>query len=192
MDRNAETFREETQYANQHGPIGHILGGWEVSGITQLFSGMSQNITQFLDNFSSGDCAAITSNCPATGLYPGGLNMDQSDIAPRQDMIAPVTRAKKQLNWFSTSSFADAWGHFGSSGNGVFIGPGLDEWDLAAIKNSKIGEHVSFQLRGEFFNAFNHNNFAAVGTVTDATYDFGQAISSWAPREIQFGGKVYF
>jgi hypothetical protein len=107
-------------------------------------------------------------------------------------MIAPVKKSKTEANWFSASSFADAWGHFGSSGNGVFLGPGLDLWDLSAIKNSKIGEHASFQLRGEFFNAFNHNSFASVGTVTDATYNFGQATSSHDPREIQLGGKFYF
>ncbi|MGC9224714.1 MAG: carboxypeptidase regulatory-like domain-containing protein [Terracidiphilus sp.] len=176
----------------QHGPAGHLLGGWELSGITEFFSGQSQRVHQSFDNFSSGDCAIMTSNCPATGLYPGGLNMDPSDISPRPDLVAPVKRAKQQKNWFSTNSFADAWGHFGSSGYGVFLGPGLNLWDLAAMKNSKIGEHVSFQLRGEFFNAFNHNNFAGIGVVTDTKSTFGQAVSSHDPREIQLGGKVYF
>jgi hypothetical protein len=185
-------------YKTQRGLAGHVLGGWEVSGITQFLSGTSQNATQFLDNFDTSDCAVITlyynsSNvCPSTGLYPGGLNMDASDIAPRPDLVAHVTKAKKELNWFSTSSFTDAWGHFGNSGNGVFLGPGLDLWDLSAIKNSKIGEHTSFQLRGEFFNAFNHNSFASLGTTTDAYWNFGQATSSHDPREIQLGGKFYF
>jgi hypothetical protein len=118
--------------------------------------------------------------------------MDASDIAPRPDQIAPVKRAKTQLNWFSASSFADAWGHFGSAGNGAFIGPGLDLWDISAIKNVQLGNHVRFQFRAEFFNVFNHNNFAALGTTTDSYYNFGQAISSHDPREIQLGGKIYF
>jgi hypothetical protein len=107
-------------------------------------------------------------------------------------MVSPVHRAKTEANWFSASSFVDAWGHFGSSGDGVFLGPGLDLWDLSAIKNIRIGERTKLQFRGEFFNAFNHNNFAAVGTTSDATYNFGQAISSHDPREIQLGGKFYF
>lgn len=166
--------------------------GWEVSGISEFLSGTSQNITQFLDNFDAGDCASIGGTCPTTGLYPGGLNMDASDIAPRPDLVVPVKRAKTQLNWFSASSFADAWGHFGSSSNGVLVGPGLDLWDLSAIKNVKVGEHARFQFRGEFFNAFNHNSFSGLGTATDATYNFGQATSSHDPREIQLGGKFYF
>lgn len=179
-------------FKDQRRAAGHLLGGWEVSGITEFLSGTSQNVTQFLDNFDSGDCSAIASACPTSGLYPGGINLDASDIAPRPDMVAPVKRAKTQLNWFSASSFADAWGHFGNSSNGVFVGPGLNLWDLSAIKNLKFGERARFQLRGEFFNAFNHNSFAAVGTATDATYNFGQAISSHDPRQIQLGGKFYF
>jgi hypothetical protein len=186
----------------QHGVIGHALGGWEVSGITELISGMSTTVTQFLDNFDSGDCSVISTYyspyepnnpaCPSTGLYPGGLNMDASDIAPRPDLVASVKRAKKQLNWFSGSSYADAWGHFGSGGNGVFLGPGLDLWDMSAIKNVKFPGNTSFQFRAEFFNAFNHNSFNGIGTTTDAYWNFGQAISSHDPREIQFGGKIYF
>jgi len=181
-------------YKQQHGLMGHVLGGWEVSGITEFLSGTSQNVIQFLDNFNAGDCVAIegAAECPTTGLYNGGLNMDISDIAPRPDLVAPVKRAKTQLNWFSGGSFADAWGHFGSSGDGVFVGPGLNLWDLSAIKNVKIGDHARFQFRGEFFNAFNHNSFSGLGLTTDATYDFGQAISSHDPREIQLGGKFYF
>ena len=66
---------------------------------------------------------------------------------------------KKQTQWFSTSSFAHAIGHFGSAPNGVLLSPGLELWDLSAIKNLKFGDRVTFQLRGEFFNAFNHTNF---------------------------------
>ncbi len=179
-------------FKHQHGPAGHILGGWELSGITQFLSGQSQRVHQWFDNFSSRDCSIMTKDCPTTGLYPGGLNMDPSDISPRPDLIAPVKRAKQEKNWFSTSSFADAWGHFGSSGYGVFLGPGLNLWDLAAMKNSKIGEHASFQLRAEFFNAFNHNNFAGIGVVTDTKSTFGHAVSSHDPRQIQLGGKIYF
>jgi hypothetical protein len=186
----------------QHGFAGHTLGGWELSGITELLSGQSQTVTQYFDNFDSGDCAVISQDyspyepnnpaCPATGLYPGGLNMDASDIAPRPDQVAAVKRAKKQLNWFSASSFADAWGHFGSARDGSFLGPGLDLWDMSAIKNLQFGSRIRFQFRAEFFNVFNHNNFAGLGTSTDSYYNFGQAISSHDPRQIQFGAKLYF
>ena len=98
---------------------------------------------------------------------------------------------KKQAQWYTTSSFADAIGHFGNSANGNFLGPGVELWDLSAIKNNKITERFSFQFRAEFFNAFNHTNFAAVDPNIDSS-TAGQVTSAHDPRQIQLGGKLYF
>jgi len=117
--------------------------------------------------------------------------MDASDIAPRPDLVAPVHLIKTQAQWFSTKSYADAIGHFGSAGSGTYLGPGLDLWDLSAIKNLKIGERVRLQFRGEFFNAFNHTSFSSVQSATDAS-NFGQVNGVHDPREIQLGGKLNF
>ena len=131
-------------------------------------------------------------------LTPAASISIVSDIAPRPDRVAPVHMLKKQTQWFSTSSFADAIGHFGSSPNGVLLSPGLELWDLSAIKNVKFGDRVTFQFRGEFFNAFNHTNFGqpslsggGIGTNTDSS-NFGQVTAAHDPREIQLGGKLYF
>jgi hypothetical protein len=188
-------------YKNENGFAGRVLGGWELSGITQYDSGQSLIITQARDPF---DCPLAAP--PATGCAPGspantyfgGVNIDASVIAPRPDLVAPVHLVKKQAEWFSTSSFADAVGHFGSAPNGVLLSPGLELWDLSAIKNIKINERSSLQFRGEFFNAFNHTNFGApslsgggIETNTDSGA-FGQVLSTHDPREIQLGGKFYF
>jgi hypothetical protein len=93
--------------------------------------------------------------------------------------------------WFSTSSFAQAIGHFGSEGSNSMIGPGLQDWDMAAIKNVRFFERYSLQLRGEFFNAFNHTNWNAVDTsMGDAA--FGQVTSTHVPRRVQIGAKINF
>jgi hypothetical protein len=177
-------------YKDQRGFVGHALGGWELSGITQFLSGQSQTITQSTDNFDCVTPPGAASGC-IPGTYPGGINIDPSSIAPRPDRVAPIRLPKKQTEWFSTNSFANAIGHFGSSGSGVLLGPGLELWDLSAIKNSKLGEHVTFQFRGEFFNAFNHTNFDAVTTNTGQG-SYGQVTSTHDPRQIQLGGKIIF
>jgi hypothetical protein len=41
-----------------------------------------------------------------------------------------------------------------------------ENWDLGLIKNVKFNERFAFQLRAEFFNAFNHTNFGSVETGT--------------------------
>jgi hypothetical protein len=117
--------------------------------------------------------------------------MDPSDIAPRPDQVAPMHMVKKQTQWFTPASFADAIGHFGNSTNGNLLGPGIELWDLSAIKNIRISERYRFQFRGEFFNAFNHTNFNAVNVNIDSG-SAGQVTSTHDPRQIQLGGKLYF
>jgi hypothetical protein len=189
-------------YRKQEGLVGHTLGGWEVSGITQYLSGQSLTITQSGDPFACPLATAPLTGCAAgspAGTYPGGINIANNiDIAPRPDRVAPIHMTKTRLQWFSPTSFADALGHFGNSGNGVLLSPGLELWDLSAIKNVNIGERAKFQFRAEFFNAFNHTNFGApspsgggVSTNVDSS-TYGQVTSAHDPRQIQFGAKLYF
>jgi hypothetical protein len=177
-------------YREQHGLVGHILGGWQVSGITQFQSGQSLTVRQSADNFDCQTPIGATTGC-IPGTYPGGINIDPSDIAPRPDQVAPMQVLKKQTQWFTPASFADAIGHFGNSTNGNLLGPGIELWDLSAIKNIKVSERFRFQFRGEFFNAFNHTNFDAVNVNIDSG-SAGQVTSTHDPRQIQLGGKLYF
>ncbi len=179
-------------FSEQHGITGHVLGGWEVSGITSVESGESTTVTQAVDPFACVSSTTTPNGCVA-GTYPGGLGIStpNTDIAPRADQIAPVQLTKKLNQWFTTSSFTQATGHFGTARNGIFLGPGFQNWDLGAIKNLQITERFRFQLRGEFFNAFNHTNFSGVDTgLNDAS--FGQVTSTHLPRRIQIGAKLYF
>ncbi len=158
----------------QQGMEGRVLGGWEVSGITQFVSGSSFSVTQARDPWD-----------------PNGNNVGLGLGATRPDVVSPIRTVKNVNQWFSTSSFAHAFYHFGSERNGALLGPGFNNWDLAAIKNIKIVERVNFQLRGEFFNAFNHESFSSVDSSIDDG-SFGQVTGGHSPRRIQIGAKITF
>ena len=180
----------------QHGVVGHTLGGWEVSGITSVETGQSASVTQAFDPFACTPAANLANVCgagSAPGTYLGGLGIANPNgaIAPRPDQIGLVHLTKTVGQWFTTSSFSPAVGHFGSERNGSFLGPGLQNWDLGAIKNVQLGERFRFQFRGEFFNAFNHTNFLKIDTGLNDP-NFGQVTSTHLPRNIQLGGKLYF
>ncbi len=189
-------------FKQQKGVVGHVLGGWEISGITSVQTGQSLTITQSQDPFAC-TTSAITGLCvagSAPGTYPGGLGIGSSGdgaVLVRPDVVSILGTAPNKLTqWFNTAAFAPAAGHFGSAGTGIVVGPGLQNWDIAAIRNIKFGERVSLQLRGEFFNVFNHTNFGG-GTndgvdisINDAS--FGQVIATHLPRNIQLGAKLYF
>ena len=161
-------------FKGQHGVEGKVLGGWQVSGITAFLSGQSFALSQ-----------------PHDPWDPNGLNVGLGIGSPRPDQIAPVQKTKTVDAWFSTSSFAPALNHFGSEASGSLLGPGYNDWDLAAIKNIAFAERCTFQLRGEFFNAWNHESFAGVDSSL-ADSSFGQLTSGHSPRRIQLGAKIIF
>lgn len=177
-------------FKDQRGFIGHVLGGWEVSGITTIQSGQSLSITQSEDPFSSYDFPG------AAGTYPGGIGIDlNSFLAPRADVVAgqSISGPGTVTEFFNTKAFTDAIGHFGAAGPGLILGPGLQNWDIAAIKNFQIGERIKLQFRGELFNAFNHVNFTSSGLVTNVdASNFGSLTGDYLPRNIQLGAKLYF
>jgi hypothetical protein len=184
-------------YQSEQGVIGHLLGGWEVSGISSFESGFPTTITQFTDPFNCFDytCPAdATKTNPATaGTYPGGIGIDPSVVAPRPDIAAgeSCNGPKTFAQYINTSAFSLATGHFGSAGRGICTGPGLNNWDFAGIKNTRISERLSLQFRAEFFNVFNHVSFNSFDAgVEDST--FGQLNGDHDPRIIQLGLKLYF
>jgi hypothetical protein len=176
----------------QHGLLGHIAGGWEISGITTLISGLSTSLTQSVDPLAC-VASATTANGCAAGTYPGGLGMvtPNADISPRPDQVAPVHLAKKQTEWFDPTSFIQAQGHFGTEPVGNIMSPGEEKVDLGLMKNFRFTEHANLQLRAESFNVFNHTNFETIGTGL-STSTFGQVTAAHEARKMQFSGKLYF
>ena len=175
-------------FKDQKGFIGHVLGGWEWSGITTLESGQSQTIRQNNDPFNSFDYRAGTA-----GVYPGGIGIDPSSVPPRADVVPGVSLGgnNSRFEWFNQAAFTDAIGHFGSAGRGILLSPGIEDWDMAGIRNFKITERANLQFRGEFFNTFNHTNFNGLGVNVD-TSTFGKLTGTHSPRVVQLGLKLYF
>ena len=175
-------------FKEQHGPEGLLLGGWEFSGITTIVSGTSFNVVQGGDPFAVGTNGGL------------GINNIDGDKSARPNQIAPVTMPKTPSQWFSTASYAPAVGQFGSTRVGSLLGPGMDKWDMALAKTTKIGEHVAFQLRVEAFDIFNHPNFSgvdsnigdAISTANGVTTGFGTINGDHEPRILQMGGKITF
>ena len=182
-------------FATQRGFVGHLAGGWEVSGITSFLSGTSTLVTQTADPFvdSTGENGGV------------GLNaLLHVSAAPsiRPNQNGKISLTKKVNQWFDPSVFSAASGAWGTESNGSFLGPGSQRWDFAAIKNVKLGEYLKFQLRGEFFNIFNHENFGSftgndsaampINETLGGSGVFGAVIGGHDPRIIQIAGKLTF
>jgi hypothetical protein len=186
-------------YKNQSGFLGHVLGGWELSGIVSIQSGQSQIMTQANDPWQLVTTTAATPYCtptaqaPTCPVYPGGLGMTRAGntIYIRPDQVGDPSGPKSVNEYFNTAAFVDAVGHFGSSRPGAILGPGFQRWDTSLIKNIQFGERLGLQLRLETFNTFNHGNASGIDTgVDDSSYG---AVNAWHdPRTLQLGAKIKF
>jgi hypothetical protein len=94
-------------------------------------------------------------------------------------------------HWFNTAAFVQPIYSFGDVGRNTMIGAGMFNLDTTLARTFRITEKINAQLRGEFFNLFNHPNYALIGRiVNDPT--FGVVQNQLPPRQIQLGAKISF
>jgi hypothetical protein len=177
-----QIFNANYFYKLPFGKSGNALqrtafGGWEVSGVTNVQSGIPQSITY---------------NGPDTlGLGGGTTN--------RPNIVGKISYPKTRLAWFDKSVFAAPlapWAGgttqgFGNARKDAIVLPGLFNFNLAAFKAFAITENVNLQMRVESFNTFNHTQFQNIDASTNDA-NFGQVTSAYDPRVLQLGAKLAF
>ena len=166
-------------YKNQEGFTGHVLGGWEVSGIVYLNSG--NHVSPSL----SRDPAGLGLRDPNT--FEGG----------RPDQIGdPNSNAPHTIGqWFNTGAFAAVPAgeiRTGNAPRGSIVGPGYARWDASLFKNTKISERFNLQFRAEAFNVLNHTNFNNPASTSLTSSLYGKITTARDPRQIQLALKLLF
>jgi hypothetical protein len=86
----------------------------------------------------------------------------------------------------------------GNMSRNMIFGPGFADVDVSGEKDTKITERLTFKLRADAFDLFNHPNFGQpVGNTTSTT--FGQISSTrfatsdgGSSRQLQISGKFVF
>jgi len=102
---------------------------------------------------------------------------------------------RNMIRYFNTGVFsAPPQDVKGNAGEGIVRGPGVNNWDMSLTKTFRITEKVNADLRGEFFNLFNHTQWGGINTGFDgrSNSQFGQVTWAREPRIIQLGLKIYF
>jgi hypothetical protein len=157
-----------------------LTRGWILSGITRFATGTPVVILETDDRSLIG----------ATGGLDGNYTVDEPNYVPGKLLLN--TNPRKGGTYFNTSLFSvETLGQLGNARRRFFHGPGINNWDLALLKNIQIKESKTLQLRAEFFNAFNHTQFNSPdGNILDST--FGLITSAGNPRIGQLGVKFVF
>ena len=123
----------------------YFLNGWQLSSFLSFHTGQPFN---------------ITTNEDTTGT---GENVQRVDLVPGVNPYSGVSHGfnKGGVTWINPAAFAaPAVGTYGTLPRNYLYGPGYGAVDFSVIKNTKITERVSAQLRIELFNMFNRTNLA--------------------------------
>ncbi|HEX2714741.1 MAG TPA: hypothetical protein VHM88_21330, partial [Candidatus Acidoferrales bacterium] len=175
---NANFVYELPWLQSQQGLAGHLLGGWEFSGIVYAYSGLPLTIT------ASRDPAGLGVRDPNS--FAGG----RPDRVGDPNSGAPHTVGQ----WFNTSAFKlvpSGQIRPGNAPRGAARGPAAQRWDLSLFKNIRLTESWKLQFRAEAINVFNHTNFNTVSTSFTAG-SYGRVLSARDPRVMQLALKLSF
>ncbi len=171
--------------------FGHVLPtltkGWQVSVAGGLHTSSPFSIT-------IGDNTGI-------GMNKDRVNWSGAKYATGSRTIQTDSTGRKFIQyWVASPTGVFSTPAFGSHGNTArdqFRGPKFYDVDSSLVKNTKIYEKVTFQLRADMFNVFNILNPGnPTSSITSST--FGQqtsaptGISGGAPFNVQFAGKIIF
>lgn len=135
-----------------------LAGGWAISGITRFATGLPVFLTEPDDNSLLGTAyGGPTGNTvDEPNFTPGNLNLTN----PRKAVLPNATYPNGLNPYFNNALFsAEPLGGLGTASRRFFHGPGLNNWDMALIKDLKLTESKELQFRAEFFNIFNHAQF---------------------------------
>ena len=154
------------------------IGGWQVSGIVTLESGLPINLT----------------NDTGVNGFLGSGATSRPDLTGKISYARAVLAGNQRIQYFDPTAFTAAGkGTWGNLGHNALRGPGRDNWDMSLFKNFSLSEARGsrFELRLETFNTWNHTQFQNVSTSLNDSR-FGQFTSAYGARVLQLGGKIYF
>ena len=186
-------------FQHSKGFLHAALANWAVSGVTILQSGTPFSIldsgagTAFLGQGSTPLLGAslapgatiasgLTSGSIQNRVANGYLNLSAFTPAP---LLYP-TQCQSDPNFCVTG--------FGDLGRNLYRGPYEQNWDTSLIKTLKIGERNEVRFTADFFNIWNHANFANPAfTDVEVGSAFGKIFNSTGtPRLIQFSLRWAF
>jgi hypothetical protein len=195
-------------FSGSTGFVHSVLGGWTVSGVSSFQSSLPFSVLDsnggnaFLGAGTSPVSASLASGASiGSGMSSGSISQRLNGwLNPAAFTTAPLlypTACSTDSNFCTTG--------FGSLGRNIYRGPFQQNWDFSLIKHFKVSERQDIRFAADFFNLWNHANFAtplvtdyeqyllwAAGTQTSPD-PFGKIVNTTGtPRLIQFSLRWSF
>ncbi len=151
-----------------------LTKGWQMQGITRFSTG-------FPVQMGEGNPVPQGPLCPS-GNCPGDASLVGSPSTDMPNLVGPIHKYNPRstpgrFTYFSQESFMATQcaltpagvltgpdcGSFGTANRRFFHGPGFNNTSFGITKIIPVKEAMSFEIRGEFFNIFNHAQFENPG-----------------------------
>jgi len=175
----------------------YALKGWRLSGITTLQTGFPITI---------GDTGFRSLTCDRYVFYKcwdaPNVNGPVTLYDPRNATLVnttqnPANAVARSNYYFNPNAFSlEPFGTLGNEGRNNLHGPGINNTDLALIKEVRLSETRKIEMRVESFNTFNHTQFRFNNNITSFqninSGSFGQVTTAAPGRIVQLGAKIYF
>jgi hypothetical protein len=154
-----------------------VASNWQLNGITTLQTGGPLNITMPFDNSGTGE------------------------FHDRPNLIGNAHVAFNPLGpYLNPGAFAQPLpGTYGNLGRNAFSGPGLNDFDMSFVKSQQLSGDWWLRFRAEFFNIWNHPNFANPSTtfgsgfrLTSTPDSFNPYFGNGSPRNVQLVVELEF
>jgi carboxypeptidase family protein len=171
-------------------PLNRLFGasnrwtnGWAISGITRFSTGFPVTLYNYGDN-------------SLLGTEPNGVNnygVDEPQYTP--GALAINHNPRNSQPYFNRGLFSlQPLGEPGNAKRRFFYGPGIDNYDMALLKNLSLTDSKSLEFRFEGFNVFNHAQFYGPASVNGNinSSSFGDVVSAAPPRLMQAAVKFIF
>jgi hypothetical protein len=212
-------FGKGKRFLDQGGLVDKLVGGWQFNGIHRYQTGSPLVITTsrntgFLNlvGFAGFRGAVLRPNLTGQPILLGNSGsgtgfqlVNPAAFSQPPNFEAPPT--SDVTNPAYAAYYANPQRFFGTApavlGNTRVL-PFLSE-NFSLLKKTHIGENLTFEIRGEFFNVFNRHryngpggNFGAVDPNNSSLtggFGFSDIISDpnvYGPRSVQVGARVIF
>ena len=178
-------------FRNGNSLAGKTLGGWQISGVTQIQTGTPGSIGL------STDIAGIGSG---NAFQPFNVVGDPVLSGGDRGWAGPDNTGASDKYWFRVKQdgkdifVAPAPGTFAVSGwRGSYYNPGIQTWNISLTKSFQLTERQSVRFRSEFFNFPNRANWNSPGSNPNNSDTFGKITSKTDDRrQIQFSLRYEF
>ena len=154
--RNRITWNFIYQFPNRSGKLERLTNGWGLNGIVTVQAG--QPFHMILETYDFDGSGEYFSKPDV--IAPVNYNYgDPTHFLDLSSFAVPCTPVSTGFDGTS-GTCTPGTRHFGNEGRNSLVGPSFKQLDFSVYKNTNITERLKLELRFEFYNLFNHPNFA--------------------------------